>query len=789
MAKAPTKRKPGPSAKQSKAEAGRKQRERVAANQAAATRANQDIAEGFRVDQINWERRKKCRNDPRAFGYEYLPNVFYLSLGRDHQKVLEKGRKCIMQTGKFSIAMPRGNGKTAWCRCFMIWATAYAWKLFPFFLGSNQDKAKATLEFVKAYWSTSEQLRQDFPEIAYPISCLDGRHHRAKGQLFKGHRTHIEWGSESIRYPCLQLPPEIAEIYRKNDPESLLRNRDGSYFKVGENFVPASAGIYIKAVGIEGSIRGEADIHPVTLAQPRPDIVLADDIQKDVKAHSPAECKRLTDLIDGAVSGLSGPDVPLSVLMPCTVTREGDVSDTYLERDEYVGERCSMVEEWPDGLDDYAIDPESSSGRLWLKYDELRRKSFNERGDISLASEYYLKHQRQMDAGFVLAWPDRFNGAERYEGNREYSGIQHAMNKRFESPSTFPAEFQNRPKDLNKVEIAITPEILAERTNKIPRLIVPSYATRLVSMIDVQNEHFCYMTLACSDDFTGAIIDYGTFPDVGMPYFQRRQFNSWSLLSRRFFERYPNQSEKAETISDGSLRAPLEAKVYYGLSEVVKLVLAKDYRRDDHQNTKMELAKLGIDSRWGKASNSIRRYIHDQKDARLMAMFGTPVTPGQRQFEEYTLTSGWRFEHIQHRGLKECTWIWKFGPDGHYYLATDVNRLKTFAMSRLACPIGSPGAIVLHKGSPEQHRLVSEHIAGSEEPIEQSERGRKKEMWFPKDGEPDNEFLDTFVGCLALASFEGARIRESDESPVQNARNTGRSLKDIYHANRGKRLA
>ena len=783
----PPKRRPGRPRKLDRAEAGQRQRDRAAANQKASTRAAQDIADGFTTAKINWERRLACKRDLKRFGYEYLPNVFYLGIGRDHLKIISKAERCCIETAKFALAMPRGNGKTAWCRATKIWATAYAYKLFPFFIGSNEDQAKKTLSFIKKYWSSSQALREDFPEIAYPIHRLNNSHHLAKGQLFLGNPTHIEWGSDSIRYPALQLPPEIAEPYLQNDPDSLLRNRDGTHFRVGENYVPASAGILIRAAGIDGSIRGEADIHPVTLSQPRPDIVLADDIQKDAKANSPSECERLINLLDGAIGGLSGPDVPLAVLMPCTVTREGDVSDTYLDHErkpEYLGERCSMVEKWPAGIDDYSIDPESISGKHWLKYDELRRKSFQRFEDIRMASAYYLKHREEMDAGFVLAWPDRYNGAERYGHNREYSGIQHAMNRRFQSPATFPAEFQNRPRSQAKVETVITPQQLAERTVEIPRGVIPGYAQHLVAMVDVQNEAMYYLVLAVDNEFSGMIVDYGTYPEVGMPYYQKRQFDAWSLLTRRFFEAYPEQRSKTNATAGGAIRAPFEAKIYFGLAEVTKLLKSKNYAREDIRGSTMQISKIGYDARWGKASDAIRRYIQNQRDPSLMALFGSGVTPSHKQYEEYTLTRGWLFEHQKHPGLQECKWIWRPGPDGYYYLSTDVNRLKTFAMSRLSSPLGMPGAIALHSGTAEEHRLVSEHIAGSEWPDVRTARGRSKEMWELREGGPDNEYLDCLVGCLALASFEGARVRETDEQPVAVS-GRRRSLSQLYAEKRG----
>lgn len=767
--------------------AGDLQRARAAKYQESAARAARDIAEGFATDSIDWIRRLRAKEDPEYFAATYLPRVFYLPPSEDHKRIVAKARTVFMQAGKFSLAMPRGQGKTAWCRAFIIWGTAYGWKRFPFFIGSTQPKATQTLDFIKTYWYRSSELRQDFPEIAYPIYCLENRHHLAKGQLFNNESTHIEWGSESIRYPCLLLSEELAAPYLAEDPDSLLTHKDGSYVQVNGLYIPKSAGTIIRTAGIDGSIRGEAEVHPITLEQPRPDLVLLDDIQKDQKAESPAACEKLERLIDGAIDGLSGPDELLSCLMPCTVTREGDISDTYLDRSlkpDWKGERCSMVVKWPDGLSDYETDLDTPAGFHWNRYAELRKESLHKYEDIRLATAYYVENRDAMDSGFIVSWEHRYNSHERYGHNREVSAIQHAMNLRIVSPYTFPAEYQNKPKTIEDGVALVSPAQLAERTVETERGVAPGYATHLVAFIDVQNEAMYYLVLAVGNDFTGVVVEYGTYPVTGAKYYRKGQFDGWSLLTRAFFKEYPEQRAKATKTEGGKLRAPFEAKIYYGLQQATKYLLSREYPRADLEGSALRIEKLGIDARWGKASDAIKRFVHNQRDPRILCTFGHGVTPAHKQYEEYTFTRGWLFESQVHPGLQECKWIWRPGPDGYYYLAMDVNRLKTFAMSRLACPLGSPGAIALHSGTPEDHELIAEHIAGSEYPEPVTARGRTKDMWQARDGRPDNDYLDSLAGCIALASMLGVRVNESDETKKPVA--TRRSLSELWKAKRGE---
>ena len=434
----------------------------------------------------------------------------------------------------FSLAMPRGQGKTAWCRASLLWGTAFGHKKFPYFIGSQHDKACQTLEFIKTFWYRATELREDFPEVAYPIFRLENRYHLAHGQIFNGQPTYIEWGSETVRYPCILLNDEEVKPYLDNDPEAVT--------KIGTHWMPKACGTIIRTNGIEGSIRGEAEVHPITLEQPRPDLILMDDIQKDQKAESPSQCDKLVRLIDGAVQGLAGPGKLISALMPCTVIREGDVSDVYLDRfkkPEWKGERCSMVTSWPDGLTDYDITMDTEAGKLWNQYGELRRESLRVHEDIRLATQFYADHRQVMDDGFKVSWKDRYNSEEKYGYNRELSAQQHAINLRLTAPFSFPGEFQNRPKTLLASTPLVTPAQLAERITALPTRVCPPDTHTVVSFIDIQNECLYYVTLAASQDFSGTFIDYGTWPEIPTRYFRRGQTEGWNNLSREFFLAHP----------------------------------------------------------------------------------------------------------------------------------------------------------------------------------------------------------------------------------------------------------
>lgn len=753
--------------------------------QKAQRKKEQDIGP-IPTDGINWERRLSTQFDLRLFAETYLPAVFYYGWSEDQLRCVKKAQSVFLDSGMFALAMPRGGGKTAICRAGMIWATANGHRRFPFFIGSTQDASIQTLQLIKTYWYMSDNLRQDFPEIGWPVYKVENRWHLARTQLHLEQPTHIEWGSETVRYPSLVLTEEEAGPYLRNLPGFLLpvppvEGRD----YVG--FLPKNAGAILKTSGIDGSIRGVAEVHPLTLEQVRPDCVLLDDIQKDQKADSPASCEKLIRLVDGAVQGLAGPGKQIAALMPCTVIREGDASDIYLDRvkkPEWRGERCKMVISWPEGIDDYTISPDTEAGRLWLEYAELRKRSLRLYENIQLATDLYAANRDVMDAGFVCSWADRYT---KEGGDVELSAMQHAMNLRLKSPLTFPAEYQNlgrRPKEADTVMITVAQ--LSEKTIPgLPEYHVPPDTQWVTAMIDIQDEILFYSCFASAPDFTGIIPTYGTWPDLDGRTFFKAQTSAWGLLSKEFFKAYPQHRDKAIHTEGGLVRAPLEAKIYYALGCAVRHILGLQFTKADGFATPLHVARIAIDTRWGQTSDVVKRFCRECGIKEVVPYYGQAVSPAHKQFEEYTRTKGWLFEDGVNPQVKDVKWIYRPDNAGQYHLAVDVDRMKTFLMARLASPPGSQGGISLYEAPPERHELFASHLLNSEYPEPISARGITKDKWQAREGRPDNDWLDTTVGAITLASTLGAFLRtDAGRGTVKPA--TTRKLSDLWQAKRNK---
>ena len=458
-------------------------KDKARARNAALSLAGRDIGEMPAVADPN--RKRQAESDFCFFCETYFPLTFHLAWSPDHLKVIGKIEQAVLEGGLFAMAMPRGSGKTTLCECACIWAILYGHREFICLIGSDEGHAMDMLDSIKMEFDGNELLLADFPEVVFPIQCLDGIANRCSGQLFGGERTHIGWTAKEVILPTI--------------PDS------------------KASGAIIKVGGITGRIRGMKFKRPDGKTV-RPSLVVLDDPQTDESARSLSQCANRESILAGAVLGLSGPGKKISGIMPCTVIRPSDMADNILDRDkhpEWNGERTRMVYSFP------------TDEKLWTRYAEIRAEGLRCGDGGKAATDFYREHRAQMDAGSQVAWPVRFN----YD---EVSAIQHAMNLKLQDEAAFFAEYQNEPlpEDTGTDE-ELTAEQIAGKTNRIERQAVPIACNHLTMFIDVQANLLYYVVAAWEDNFTGYVVDYGAYPDQKRPYFTLRDARQTLVLATK----------------------------------------------------------------------------------------------------------------------------------------------------------------------------------------------------------------------------------------------------------------
>ncbi len=457
-------------------------KERARQRNAEMSLSGRDI--GALPPVTNADRKGRAERDFRFFCEQYFAQTFHLPWSPDHLKVVAKIEQAVLEGGLFAMAMPRGSGKTSLCETACAWALVYGHREFVALIGSDEEHAANMLDSIKVELETNDLLLDDFPEVVFPIHCLEGIHQRAAGQLYQGKQTHIGWTAREIVLPTMP----------------------GS----------RASGSIIRVAGITGRIRGMKHKR-VDGTSVRPSLVLIDDPQTDESARSPSQCVTRERILSGAILGLAGPGRKIAGLMTLTVVRPDDLADRILDRDkhpQWQGERTKMVYAWP------------ADEALWARYAELWREGMRADRGITDATDFYRANREAMDAGATIAWPDRHHPDE-------LSAIQHAINLKLDrGEAAFWAEYQNEPlPEEHADDELLTADQIAAKVNGLRRGELPIGCTHLTMFIDIQAKALFWLVAAWEGDFTGHVIDYGTEPDQKTAYFTLRDLRHTLALA------------------------------------------------------------------------------------------------------------------------------------------------------------------------------------------------------------------------------------------------------------------
>jgi hypothetical protein len=472
----------------------------------------------------------------------------------------------------------------------------------------------------------------------------------------------------------------------------------------------ASSGAAVRVAGITGRIRGLRHTRPDGKTI-RPDLVLIDDPQTDESAASPSQCATRERTLSGAILGLAGPGKRISGLCTVTVIRTDDLADRLLDRQKHPswqGERTKLVYEWPDAEDD------------WSQYAELRREGQRDGTGTGKADEFYRQRQATMDAGSRVAWPER-------KAPDELSAIQHAWNLRIDrGEAAFNAEFQNSPLADDITTDKLDKRQLVLRSTNIARGIVPAGHTKLTAFVDVQDRLLYWLVASWSESFGGHVVAYGAHPDQGSSYFEA--------------------GSARKTLALALPGAGFEAALRAGLDETARLLLARDWQRED--GVPMRISQLMVDANWGQSTAVVRNFARSSPFAasilpsrgKGVGASGTPMGPRKNRGDRAGLN-----------------WLVGKTAEGTQIEATyDTNFWKTFVSARLRLGLGDPEAIMLHAG---HHEMLIEHLV-AEFPVRVEARGRSVDEW--KSVARENHWWDCLVGCAVAASITGLEPAASE---------------------------
>ena len=650
--------------------------------QAEQSLAGRDI--GPLPEVVNPDRKAACERNFQLFCESYFPETYSLAWSPDHLKVIEKIETAVLRGGLFALALPRGSGKTTITESAALWSMLYGHREFVVLIGATESAALELLDSLKTELEVNERLAEDFPEVCYPVAQLEGIANRCAGQLYKGERTRITWTSNEIVLPTVE----------------------GS----------RASGIIVRVAGITGRIRGmkfkRSDGRSV-----RPSLVIIDDPQTSESAGSLEQTRKRVRVLAGDILGLAGPGQKISGIMPCTIIRPGDMADIILNRNthpDWNGEKTRMVYRFPSNM------------KLWEEYAEIRAEALRTEGNFQKATEFYLANREAMDAGAEVSWEARFN-------HDEVSALQHAMNLKFQDEAAFQSEYQNDPlPDDTADDSLLSVDEICAKINGLARRRVPLKCDRLTMFVDVQKALLFYVVIAWAEDFTGAVIDYGSWPD------QHRHEYSLADANPSIQTLFP--------------KAGFEGALYAALSALTDECLGREWEREDGAVLKIERAL--VDANWGQSTDVVYQFCRQSSHAGvILPSHGRYVGASSKPMTEYRKQQGdrlgfnWMIPNVA-------------GKRAIRHVIYDTNYWKSFIHARLAVPVGDKGSLTLYGRIPGAHQLFAEHLT-AEYRVKTQGRGRTVDEWKLKPQSHDNHFLDCVAGCAVCGSMLGASLPET----------------------------
>lgn len=643
----------------------------------AASLAGRDISPIPAV--VDPESREKARTSFKFFCEHYHPERYNRPWSPDHLIVIAKIQDAVVNGGKFAIAMPRGSGKTTLCEDACEWALLFGYHRYVLFVGATASAACSSFNSIKADLDNNDLIINDFPEICYPIVELNGAANRAGGQHVAGVHTNIVWNNDLVVLPTTP-----------NNPVS---------------------GAVLQYAGIEGRIRGMKLKNKATGENLRPTLCVIDDPQTDESARSDEQIKKRADNIFKAILNLPGPGEEITVFCPCTVIERNDLADQLLNRKlhpEWKGERIKALKRFPDNME------------LWTTYSDMRNKEFQEDGDGSGATAFYLANREAMDAGAEVSWPERY-------GKNEVSGLQFCMNKYFENEWAFMSEFQQEPKTVDLGDEQLTPAHTFAKLNNRPRFEVPIAANKVTAFVDVQKEALYYVVCAWTDDFSGQLIDYGTFPK------QRRLHFESNALNPKLSDVFPR---------DG-----LEARLRKAFEIWSEMVLGREYKRED--GSILRVGKCLIDASWGESTATVDKFCRESKFSPILTpshgkFLGAQHKPMAFQNRKSGETHGHNWYYPNNRNQRAVR-----------YILFDVNYWKTFVYRRILTSVGDSGSLEIFGNDVREHELLARHLS-SEIWTPTIGPDRMVNVWSLRPNEKENHWFDGIVGAAVAANELGA---------------------------------
>jgi hypothetical protein len=242
--------------------------------------------------------------------------------------------------------------------------------------------------------------------------------------------------------------------------------------------------------------------------------------------------------------------------------------------------------------------------------------------------------------------------------------------------------------------------------------------------------------IAWADDFTGYVVDYGTYPKQSRTYFVKGDRGLHTIQTT-----YPQHRTNAA--------------IQQAIQDALQDILSIDWTMegDDDGTVVVKFSKIFIDS--GYQPKEVENAIRMIRSPIVEPTLGRGVKSSQKPLMTWQRKAGrhfgtyWMEERPTGRSLKTVTF--------------DANYWKCQVHSALGLAAGSRGGLTLWGAEPDKHRMFSEHLTAEIAKLVKTNDIEVNE-WVAIPGR-DNHLFDCIVGNFVAASYLG--VKTPDEKNVK----------------------
>lgn len=639
----------------------------------------------------NRPRRKRLEADDIAWLMHYfgpkseVRDPFTYQFTEQQRLMIAAFGKAIRKGGDQSIAASRGEGKTTILERLITKYTLQGALKYAVLFQATGTLADNSLDSIKIAIEENLLLLADYPEVCAPVRALENTPNRAHYQLVQGKRhdngkyykmapSRFTWCGQEIIFPKVPGSP--------------------------------SSGSIIATRGLDSAVRG------LKKRGLRPQLAAIDDPDTEETAISEAQAKKLEDRIDKAIGGLGTQRKPIARILLTTIQSRVSASFKFTEPAEkpsWKGKRFRFLVQPPERTD------------LWDEFIQLKKLDWE--NNSTEAHEFYRVNRAQMDAGSIVANPNRHTDEEISALEQYYTLVARL------GLNAVLTEYDNDPPEEDgPVESGITATRIQKRLSGYPRRIVPPECLWLTRGIDVQKAGLHYVVKAWRGDATNYVIDYGFHETHGTTYGSDDGIEL--ALRRAILELFElSKSEPYRTVDgrivdinmsfiDSGWQAPA---IYSAVAEIgLGVRAAKGH---------------------GKSHGCATPNFHDLYKRTM------DRKPGEGYFEQRQKSKIWlvHCDTDRWKSFDHARWLTQEGKPGAAYLFGEIGDEERRWLDR-RMPRDSQG-----------HFAFAKHLT-SEVETEDVVRGVYRRIWRVKPGRVQNHYFDASYLADVAASMLGVRL-------------------------------